>query len=372
MEVRKTFKYRIYPTKSQETLLEQTLEECRWVWNETLALRKNAWDQERRAVSLYQTNAAIPAWRANRESLGVVYSQVLQQVQVRVDLAFKAFFRRVKAGENPGHPRFKGAGRYDSFTYPQLGFGLSGNKVRLSKIGVVKVKLHRPIEGKIKTCTVCRNNGKWFVFFSCEEVQSCVLPISEKMIGVDLGLISFATLSNGKKIENPRFFRSDQDVLKKAQTRLSKVSKGTPERSKRRRVVARIHERIANKRGDFAHKLSHRLVNAYGIIVFEDLKIQRMLDNGTNGLNKSISDAAWNQLVRCCSYKAENAGRKVILVDPRNTSKMCSRCGELVKKELSDRVHLCPHCKLKIDRDWNAAINILRLGLQSHQRSPRL
>lgn len=364
----KTFKYRFYPTKSQRALLEQAIEECRWVWNKTLDFRKCAYDQEQKFVSLYQTSAELTKWKDNRESLNSVHSQVLQQVQVRVDLAFKAFFRRVKAKENPGYPRFKGKGRYDSFTYPQTGFKLEGNKLKLSKIGTVKIKIHRPIEGRIKTCTIRRTNGKWFVRFSCVDVPVQQSLASDQAIGIDLGLTSFATKSDGSKVDNPRFFRQEEQALKKAQQRLSKAENGSIERSKKRKVVARIHERISNKRNDFAHQLSHKLVNEYGIIVFEDLNIKRMLEAGTRGLNKSIGDAAWNQLVQLTSYKAENAGRKVILVDPRNTSKMCSRCGKIVDKELSDRIHSCPHCKLKLDRDWNAAINILRLGLQSHQK----
>lgn len=365
--VRKTFKYRFYPTKAQETLLRQTLEECRWVWNETLSLRKNAWEQEQKSISLYQTSKELPKWKGSRESLNVVYSQVLQQVQVRLDLAFKAFFRRVKAGEKPGYPRFRGKGWYDSFTYPQKGFKFDGSRLQLSKIGTVKIKLHRPLEGRIKTCTILRQNGKWFVCFSCEDVPVHILSPSDKAVGIDMGLLSFATFSSGEKIDNPRFFRQEERNLKKSQQRLSESEKGTLERAKKRKIVSRIHERISNKRTNFAHQLSHKLVNEYGTIVFEDLKIQQMLQNGFKSLNKSVGDAAWNQLVRYTTYKAESAGRSVILVDPRNTSKMCSRCGQLVEKELSDRVHKCSRCKLRLDRDINAAINILRLGLQSRQ-----
>jgi len=368
----KTFKYRIYPTKHQQTLLRQTLEECRWLYNRVLAHRKNVWETEQRSVSLYETISKLSEWKAERETLKSVYAQVLQNVCVRVDLAFKAFFRRVKAGESPGYPRFKGKGRYDSFTYPQSGFKLDGNKLRLSKIGFVKVNLHRPIDGKVKTCTIRRINDKWFICFSCGYVPTYTLPPSDRTVGIDLGLKSFATLSDGKKIDNPRFLRSEEKELKRVYKKLSKADKGTPERTKRRRVVSRVYERINNKRTNFAHQLSRELVNKYGTIVFENLNIKRMLQNRGSGLNKSISDAAWNQLVQYTMYKAEDAGRRVVLVDPRNTSKMCSRCGQLVEKGLSDRVHKCPSCNLEMDRDLNAAINILRLGLQSHPKSLRL
>ncbi|MDF0591218.1 RNA-guided endonuclease InsQ/TnpB family protein, partial [Candidatus Methanocrinis natronophilus] len=313
----------------------------------------------------YETHYLLPEWKKNKPELTEVFSQTLQNVQERVDLAFKAFFRRVKAGEAPGYPRFKGKGWYDSFTYPQLGFKLLSGKLRLSKIGDVKIKLHRPIEGKIKRLTVRRSStGKWFACFSVEIDDPPMPPWKDGlMVGIDVGLESFATLSNGEKIDNPRFFRSEEKALAKAQRRLSKYEKGTPERRKALKVVQRTHERIANRRYDFAHQVSHNLVERFGLIAFEDLSITNMLKN--HCLAKSISDAAWRMLVITTSYKAESAGSMVVLVDPRNTSQLCSRCGLKVTKSLSDRVHECPQCGLVMDRDENAAINILRLGLQS-------
>ena len=183
------------------------------------------------------------------------------------------------------------------------------------------------------------------------------------MVGIDVGLESFATLSNGEKIANPRFFREEEKELTRVQRKLSKASKGTPERRSALKVVESVHERIANKRYEFAHRVSRDLVNRFGLIAFEDLNIQNMIKN--HNLAKSIGDVAWKMLVTLTSYKAASAGSMVVLVDPRNTSKMCSRCGILVEKDLSERVHNCSQCGLSMDRDWNAAINILRLGLQS-------
>ena len=369
--MRKTFQFRLNPTHHQRSLLNQTLETCRWVYNETLATRKNAWEQEQKSVSLYDTNKFLTSWKKDKPELSQVYSQVLQNVQERVDLAFKAFFRRVKLGEKPGYPRFRGVGWYDSFTFKQYGFTLADNGLLLSKIGAMKIIQHRVIEGKIKTLTIRRDRvGNWFACFSCD-VEPMQHPTSEKGIGVDVGLESFATLSTGEKIENPRFFRQDENELAKVQRKLSKAEKDTPEWAKRRKAVCHIHQRIANRRKDFAHKLSRQWVNAYGIIALERLSGKVMLQN--HCLAKSISDAAWNQLVLFTQYKAENAGRECVLVDPRNTSKKCSRCGTLVEKKLSVRVHDCPVCGLKIDRDENAAINILALGLESlgvNRRSP--
>jgi len=369
--MRKSFQFRLNPTHHQSTLLNQTLETCRWVYNETLATRKYAWEQEQKSVSLYDTNKFLTSWKKDKPELSQVYSQVLQNVQERVDLAFKGFFRRVKLGEKPGYPRFRGYGWYDSFTFKQYGFTLADNGLLLSKIGAMKIIQHRAIEGKIKTLTIRRNRvGNWYACFSCE-VEPTQLPTSEKGVGVDVGLESFATLSTGEKIENPSFFRQDENELAKVQRKLSKAEKGTPEWAKRRKAVCHIHQRIANRRKDFAHKLSRQWVNAYGIIALERLSGKGMLQN--HYLAKSISDAAWNQLSLFTQYKAENAGRECVLVDPRNTSKKCSRCGTLVEKNLSVRVHDCPVCGLKIDRDENAAINILALGLESlgvNRRSP--
>jgi putative transposase len=359
----KAYRYRLYPTKSQISQMEQTLEICRWIYNETLAMRKNAWEQEQKRISDYEAKRQIPLWKKERPELSTVYSQVLQNVSLRVDLAFKAFFRRAKVGENPGYPRFKGKGRYDSFTYPQSGFKLKGDRLHLSKIGDVRVVLHRPVEGTIKTLTIRRSStGKWYACFSVE-YDPAPTPQKETTVGVDVGLESFATLSNGEKIENPRFFRTDEKALAKAQRKLSKAEKGTPERKKTRKIVAHIHERIANRRLNFAHQTSWQLVDRFGTIVFEDLNITNMQKN--HHLAKSIADVAWNMFISITESKAEDAGSRVILANPRYTSQMCSRCGMIVAKTLSDRVHSCPHCGLVMDRDQNAAINIMRLGLQS-------
>jgi putative transposase len=233
----------------------------------------------------------------------------------------------------------------------------------ISKIGVIKIITHRPIQGKIKTLTIRRDVvGNWYACFACE-VEIDPLPFNERTIGIDMGLESFAKFSNGDEIANPGFFRRDERELVKAQLKFSKTEKKTSEQVKWRKVVQHIHQRIANRRKDFAHKRSNELVKDFGFLVFENLNIKNMLRN--HHLAKSISDAARNQLIRFTAYKAENAGRVIVLVDPRNTSKQCSCCGTLVEKSLSVRIHNCPNCNLVMDRDQNAAINILRLGLES-------
>lgn len=258
----KAYKFRIYPTKSQTTKMEQTLDLCRWTYNKTLEIRKNAWEKEGKSLSKYETNNMLPEWKEDKPELKVVFSQVLQNVHERVDLALQAFFRRVKTGEKPGYPRFRGKGWYDSFTYPQKGFKIDSGKLYLSKIGSIKIKLHRPIEGRIKRLTVRRTTiGKWFACFSVELEDNPKPPWKDgSLVGIDVGLESFATLSNGEKIANPRFFREEEKELAKVQRRLSKAPKGTPERKKALKVVQLVHERIANKRYEFAHQISNQLV----------------------------------------------------------------------------------------------------------------
>lgn len=360
---KKTFQYRIYPTRAQETVLEGVLDACRWVYNKTLEIRKTAWGTESKSLSMFDTIKFLPAWKSENDFLKKAHSQCLQNTCERVDLAMKAFFRRLKSGETPGYPRFRGKNRYDSFTFTQSGFKLTPDgKLDLSKVGRVKIILHRPIEGKIKTLTIKRTSTrKWFASFVCE-VEENLLPINQKAIGIDVGLKYFATLSNGETIENPRFFHKAEKDLAKVQRKFSKQEKGSPKRRFHRKAMALMHEKIANRRKDFTHKLSRRLVNEFGVICFEDLNIKNM---AKGRFAKSILDAAWNQFIMFTVSKAACAGRLTIKVNPCNTSKMCSRCGVLVEKDLSVRVHKCHACGLSMDRDWNAACNILRLGLQS-------
>lgn len=364
--MRLTYKYRLFPTGAQRATLEQTLDLCRWVYNQTLAMRKEAWEQEQRNVSYYDTKRMLPIWKAEKPELQMVHSQVLQNVTERVDLTFKAFFRRVKAGEEPGYPRFRGRGRYDSFTYTQSGFALLDNgRLRMSKIGDVKIELHRPISGTIKTLTVRRDSvGNWYACFSCE-VEARPLPPTDKVVGVDLGLSTFAAFSNGEKIERQRWMKRDQRDIARLQRKKERFAKGTPERRNAVRALQHAYRRATNRRTNFAHQESRKLVNEYQFIAFEDLDIQDMQVNGNKAINRGIADVAWGQFMRFTTYKAASAGRGVALVDPKNTTQMCSGCGEIVPKDLTVRVHECPHCGLKMCRDVNAALNILARGLAS-------
>jgi putative transposase len=361
--MRKTYRYRVYPTKKQLHLLNDTLSECRWLYNHLLEMRKTTYEQTGKNLSLYQQQDTFSLLKEQRPTLKKVHSQVLQNVAVRIDLAFKAFFRRLKAGEKPGFPRFRGADRYDSFTFPQSGFSITRDgRVCLSKIGTVKMVYHREIKGKIKTCTINRaSTGKWYVCFSveCEPER---LPERGEQVGIDVGLKTFATLSNAQEIANPRFIRREEKALAKVQRKHSQLEKGTPERRKHRKVIARVHERVAFKRTNFTHQESRQIVDRFGVICVEDLMVNRMVHN--HCLAKSISDAAWSQFFGQLSSKAEEAGRAFVKVNPAYTSQTCSTCGHRQKMPLSERVYHCPCCLLVMDRDLNAAKNILALGLQ--------
>ena len=363
--MRKAFKYRLYPTAKQATVLSVLLEECRQVYNHFLADRIQAYKDRGESLRLYQQQARLPFLKTCRPSLTQVHSQVLQNVAVRLDLAFQAFFRRSKEGSTPGFPRYKGQGRYDSMTYPQFlnGCRLNDKGLRLSKVGCLRIKQHRPLEGTPKTCTIRRAaTGKWFTTIICE-VNPIPLPESTDTVGIDVGLEKFATLSNGEQIANPRFFRSEEKALAQVNRRLAKAAKGTPGRRRARKAVARVHERTANRRHNFAHQQARKVVNRYGLIAVEDLNVNAMVRN--HCLAKSISDAAWSQFRQSLSYKAAEAGRILVAVNPAYTSQDCSDCGHRLKKALSMRRHQCPYCGLDIDRDENAARNILRLGTQS-------
>src|SRR5205823_5970414 len=301
----KMYKYRLYPTKKQEKKLNETLEECRWLYNHLLEMRKTAYERDAISLTCFQQQYTFPVLKQERPSLSGVHSQILQNVAVRIDLAFKAFFRRIREhAEEPGFPRFKGYGRYDSFTFPQSGFSIThDDRVALSKIGSVKMVYHRPMKGKVKTCTVQRSStGKWYVSFSCECEPERLEP-TPTQVGIDAGLKTFATFSNGEEIENPRFFRKEEKALAKVNRKHSKLVKGSPERRKHRKVVARVHERIKFRRDNFTHQQSRQIVDRFGLIAVEDLHVKRMAHN--HCLAKSIHDASWSEFFSKLSCKAE-------------------------------------------------------------------
>ncbi|VUT26705.1 MAG: putative transposase [Candidatus Methanolliviera sp. GoM_oil] len=368
VKIKRTYKYRIYPNRGQKSILETCLNACMVLYNDCLTERRDAWKTSHKSINYYDQANQLKEIKTFDDELKEVHSQVIQDVLKRVDKAFKNFFRRIKEQkEEPGYPRYKQRTRYNSFTYPQKGFKLEDKKLILSKIGSVNVKKHRGLpedaNTKIKTCTIERDLDRWYACFSVEmEIEEPNHESIANSIGIDLGINHLITLSNGDTEDNPKYLSKSERKLSRKQRKLSKSKKRSNNRSKRRFGVAKIHRKVREQRTDLLHKISRSLVNTYDLIVFEDLKIRNMLKN--HHLSKSISDVSWSKLTNFVSYKAEEAGRRVEFVNPKNTSQECSNCGKIVKKSLDQRVHKCPFCGLVMDRDQNAAINILKRGLK--------
>mgnify|MGYP001617175987 CR=1 FL=1 len=359
---RRMFEYRIYPKRKHISRLYTQFDLSCKAYNNLLGIQRTTYKTTGKGMSKFAMNKAISEMKKADPTLKGAHSQVLQNCSDRLSKAFQSFFRRVKekkAGKRVkvGYPRFKG--RVHSITFPQGGFWLEGEYLRVSKVGRIPLVYHRPTVGEVKTMTIKRErSGKWFVVFSCD-IGDAVAghPNPEKTIGIDLNVENFAALSNGEIIENPRHLKQSEKRLKRLQRRVSRKQKGSNNRRKAKHLLAVQHEKIANQRKDFLHKLSHQLVDEYGTIAMENLNVAGMMKN--HCLAKSIGDVSWSEFRRLAEYKAESAGTKLIVVDARGTSQDCSNCGKVVPKKLSERTHRCPKCGLELHRDVNAAINIL-------------
>jgi putative transposase len=360
--VRKTFKYKLMPTASQQRELERALRLCRTLYNVALEQRITAWQQCGISVSRYQQEAELKDIRGEFPEYAAIHSHVLQDVLARLDKTYQAFFRRVQRGEKAGFPRFKGRDRFHSFTYKEFGHGarLDHGYLVLAKIGRLAVRWSRPLDGTPKTVTITREVDGWYVAFSCAEVPSKPLPLTGEETGIDLGLASLATLANGEPIANPRIFRVAELNLRRAQRRVSRRKRGSHRRRKAVVLLARAHQHVRRARADFQHKRALALVRAYDTIYHEDLQPANLLQN--HHLAKSIADAGWSGFLSIRSFKAAEAGKTVVAVPPAYTSQACSGCGVIVSKGLSVRWHECPECGTSRHRDHNAALNILRLG----------
>ena len=365
--MKKTYEYRAYPTVKQANKLVAWLEILRNLYNQALAWRKDTYEQTGQSVKKSTQEKALTPFRQESNTVASLHIDVLQDAIDRLDKAYQAFFRRGKKGDKPGFPRFKGAGRYRSMTFKHLSNRLIRDirkrtaRVVVSKIGHVKIHYHRPLpDGKIKTLTIQRKASGWYVCIVVEIPDPVELPV-DTTIGIDVGLASFLTTSNGDKVGNPRHFRRSEKKLGKAQRILSRRKKGSVRYEKQREHVAKIHEHIGNQRRDFQGKTAHWLFSQCEEVAVEDLKIKNMVKN--KHLSKSISDAGWGNFRLRLQSKAANAGLTLTRIDPKHTSQKCSGCDSAVPKSLSDRVHACPHCGLVLDRDYNAAINIKKAAV---------
>lgn len=361
----KAYKYRLYPSKAQQLLLEQTLETCRRWYNTCLAERKEAYENEKRSVGKFEQLRKVRELKQSNPYATNVHSHILQVVVQDLDKAFQSFFRRVKAGETAGYPRFKGRNRFDSFGLKEYGngFKVDGRRLKLSGMGRLRVRWHRPIEGTIKTVRVCRQAGKWYASFACEVLEQSLQPTGQS-VGVDVGIHHLLATSDNEIVDNPRWYRNAQAKLRILQRKVSRRTIGGSNRRKAVLALQSQHEYISNSRKDFLNKVAHSLITRYDFIALENLHINGMVRN--RHLSKSILDAGWGYLKQRLADKAVEAGRQVVLVNPSYTAQDCSNpnCRRRHSLSLSERWFECA-CGLSVDRDVNAALNILWVG-QTH------
>jgi len=368
-----SYKFRLYPNSSQRQVLGRILEIHRQVYNAALKERRHAWT--RCGVSIRYTGQAnqLKDIRSFDDDVAWCNYSSLQQTLRRLDKAFQAFFRRVKTGETPGYPRFKSRGWSKSVCYVyDDGIRLKDGRVYVQNVGLVRLFQHRPIPdgGTIKMVILKRDRvGNWYVIFQVELPDIDISLRDEPAVGIDMGLTHFATLSTGEMIENPRWFREAEEQLALLQRKRARHRRGSRRYRELSRQIRRLHERVANKRRDFQHQLSTRLVREHALIVVEDLNVKGLC---RSHVSKSMGDAAWAQFLHMLEYKAAKAGTLFMPVNPNGTTQNCSGCGRPVSKTLSERQHSCPHCGFAAPRDVNAALNILdrgRLALSVAERA---
>jgi putative transposase len=386
--LRRAYKFLLRPAGQQQSALVHMLDLHREVYNAALEERREAWRRVKASVTFYDQCRQLTEVRKLRPDIGALNAQTTQQTLKRLDRAYQAFYRRCKAGQTPGYPRFKGRERFDSITFPQHPVGAQFHpdkgRIYLHGIGHVRVHAHRAVEGRIKTVTVKREGRRWYVFLSCVQVPARPLPATGAVVGIDLGVASFATTSDGQHIANPRHFAAGAKRLTKAQRDLERKRRGSNRRRKARERVVSAHRKIREQRRDFHHKTALALVRDHDLIAHEALAPGQMSRSakgtvkhpGSNirqraGLNRSIRDAGWGGFLHILSDKAACAGREVVAVSSRRTSQMCSSCGHIASENrVTQAAFACVSCGHAAHADVNAAINILGAGLalRAHPR----
>lgn len=366
MLLKKGCRFRLDQTNAQEQLFVQSAGACRFVYNRGLEQRKDAYEKEGRSIKLFEQNNELVSLKREEKTIWLkeIHSQVLQQALQNLDFAFQNFFRNVKEGKKPGFPRFKCKGVRDSFRYPQ-GVKVDGEHVYLPKIGWVKFRKSREIEGEIKQATIRREVDHWYISFSIEREMPDPTPVpisEERAVGIDVGLKTFATMATGTEnrsshVSNPRFFVQLLPRLRVLSRRLSRKVKRSKNWQKAKKQLAKLHLRIRRCREDFAHKLSTMIVKNHDIICVEGLDIANLLEKGTKSLSRSIADASWRSFLRCLEYKAKEVGKHFVETGKYFPStQTCSNCGARQKMGLGDREYRCPKCSSTIERDLNSAI----------------
>ncbi len=354
----RSFELRLRVNRVQAAALSHVLVDSCETYNAALEERIGAWKLQRKSVGYYEQCAELTELRKDPQFARIALD-IQREPLRRLDRAFKAFFRRCKAGQKPGFPRFRSRHRYDSFAAASTGFKLGERHITIAKLGSFRFKSHRPLEGEPQHVTVKRLGKKWVAKVVCDIGEAPPKVAISTAIGIDLGLTTFAVLSDGTEVPNPCFIRKHADRIAIAQRNLSRKKRGGKNRLKAKERARRTYQRMADARKNFCHHVSQALVERYDLIAHEDLNIANMV---RGHFAKSIMDAAWGQFLFQLAYKADKAGRYVIAVNPRGTTQRCSGCSEKVPKKLSERWHSCPHCGLSLGRDHNAALNILALA----------
>ena len=366
-----SYKFRLYPNKEQENLILRTFGCCRFVFNHYLALRKEIYEQTGNTLNYCACSKDMTGLKQQEETLWLkeVDATALQSSLRDLDDAYQNFFRRVKQGGKPGYPRFKSKRHKQSYKSKCVGSNIKvlDGAVQLPKLGNVKCRISRPVQGRILSATVSRSaGGKYYVSLCCRlEEDLPKLPLTGEAVGLDVGIKSFAVASDGTEYPNPKYLRRSEKKLARLQRQLSRKTKGSQNWNKARVRVARLHEHIANQRRDMQHKLSTEIIRHNDVICIEDLAPKNMVRN--HKLAKSISDASWGEFRRQLMYKAEWYGKQVVVIDRfYPSSQLCSECHALWSgtKDLKVRRWVCPECGAELDRDTNAAVNILQEGLR--------
>ena len=356
----RTYRYRLYPTKEQQSTLNDILWAACWLYNRALDYRRKRWSESRKSINYYAQARMWRDWRneePQENPLRLLNMSAGQQVLRRLDTTYKQFFKGQR-----GFPRFKKASRFNSVNYkPGDGVQVKDNRLYVQNVGLVKVRWHRELpESKLKNIVVLRKPSGWFVLLQIDLPEQSVEKSTNAPAGVDIGITHALALSDGTSFDSPKYLQASLKKLRVFQRAVSRKQRGGKNRHKADQRVARLHEHIANQRFDWWHKTTRQLVNDYGAIALEDMSLKFMLRNGN--LSRSAHDVGLGMFRTMLDYKAIDAGVEIVTVDPQNTSQVCSGCGCLVQKSLSVRIHSCPECGLTLDRDINAARNILSLG----------